>query len=562
MPKKILLIENESAFAAGISEALESSGFDVRVTGEGKEGLDLAREWAPAAVVLCVELPGMSGYLVCQKLKKDDALKAIPLVLTSAEATQETFEKHRTLKARADEYLLKPFVPAALLEKLAVLVGLPDPAGAAEIAAEHDEELVSLEEEMGLEALPSEPDEDLPALDLQSLPDEPALAGVSALTGDDDLSLLDEAFEGLAGDVGLARTPADAGEALDLELAREVPVAVEAVDAEAATLPDEPRADFGFGVGLDDADTALGALGGYESLPVQAEVDVDAPRAAPIRGASADLLRAAGITLLDDAAFSGPAVAIVPPPPAILAPPPFAPGADAVQAAASAAAVARLERELSEARDALAGRDDELAAVRARADELSMSLGEAEADRKQARDAEGAAAERAEAAERRAEQAERRLDEAEAKAADDQRRVGAETARAEAARDEARRKADEAARAAVAAASRAEALERELDELRTDLVVARGEAEGARGQVENATAELRKRVAELEATNAKHEERVLKAYQKIKNDEKVKDKVRKALAIAGQLLEDGLPPESPGEKERRVAAATLLGRDS
>jgi CheY-like chemotaxis protein len=561
MPKKILLIENESAFAAGISEALESSGFDVRVTGEGKEGLDLAREWAPAAVVLCVELPGMSGYLVCQKLKKDDALKAIPLVLTSAEATQETFEKHRTLKARADEYLLKPFVPAALLEKLAVLVGLPDPAGAAEIAAEHDEELVSLEEEMGLEALPSEPDEDLPALDLQSLPDEPALAGVSALTGDDDLSLLDEAFEGLAGDVGLARTPADAGEALDLELAREVPVAVEAVDAEAATLPDEPRADFGFG-GLDDADTALGELGGYESLPVQAEVDVDAPRAAPIRGASADLLRAAGITLLDDATFSGPAVAIVPPPPAILAPPPFAPGADAVQAAASAAAVARLERELSETRDALAGRDDELAAVRARADELSMSLGEAEADRKQARDAEGAAAERAEAAERRAEQAERRLDEAEAKAADDQRRVGAETARAEAARDEARRKADEAARAAVAAASRAEALERELDELRTDLVVARGEAEGARGQVENATAELRKRVAELEATNAKHEERVLKAYQKIKNDEKVKDKVRKALAIAGQLLEDGLPPESPGEKERRVAAATLLGRDS
>jgi CheY-like chemotaxis protein len=561
MPKKILLIENESAFAAGISEALESSGFDVRVTGEGKEGLDLAREWAPAAVVLCVELPGMSGYLVCQKLKKDDALKAIPLVLTSAEATQETFEKHRTLKARADEYLLKPFVPAALLEKLAVLVGLPDPAGAAEIAAEHDEELVSLEEEMGLEALPSEPDEDLPALDLQSLPDEPALAGVSALTGDDDLSLLDEAFEGLAGDVGLARTPADAGEALDLELAREVPVALEAVDAEAATLPDEPRADFGFG-GLDDADTALGELGGYESLPVQAEVDVDAPRAAPIRGASADLLRAAGITLLDDATFSGPAVAIVPPPPAILAPPPFAPGADAVQAAASAAAVARLERELSETRDALAGRDDELAAVRARADELSMSLGEAEADRKQARDAEGAAAERAEAAERRAEQAERRLDEAEAKAADDQRRVGAETARAEAARDEARRKADEAARAAVAAASRAEALERELDELRTDLVVARGEAEGARGQVENATAELRKRVAELEATNAKHEERVLKAYQKIKNDEKVKDKVRKALAIAGQLLEDGLPPESPGEKERRVAAATLLGRDS
>ena len=68
----------------------------------------------------------MSGYLVCQKLKKDDALKALPLVLTSAEATEETFEKHRTLKARADEYLLKPYTPEALVEKLGALVGLPE----------------------------------------------------------------------------------------------------------------------------------------------------------------------------------------------------------------------------------------------------------------------------------------------------------------------------------------------------------------------------------------------------------------------------------------------------
>src|SRR5512142_809707 len=154
MPKKILLIENDSAFAAGISESLEATGFEVRTTGDGKEGLDLARDWAPDAVVLCVELPGMSGYLVCQKIKKDDALKALPLVLTSAEATEETFEKHKTLKARADEYLLKPYTPEALVEKLGALVGLPEGAGAEDAGADGatEEEVVSLEEEMGLEA--------------------------------------------------------------------------------------------------------------------------------------------------------------------------------------------------------------------------------------------------------------------------------------------------------------------------------------------------------------------------------------------------------------------------
>ena len=85
--------------------------------------------------------------------------------------------------------------------------------------------------------------------------------------------------------------------------------------------------------------------------------------------------------------------------------------------------------------------------------------------------------------------------------------------------------------------------------------MARGEAEGARGEVEKRTADLKKRLADLEATNAKNEERVVKAYQKIKADEKVRDKVRKALAIAAQLVDDTMPQESAAEKERRAAAA-------
>ena len=51
------------------------------------------------------------------------------------------------------------------------------------------------------------------------------------------------------------------------------------------------------------------------------------------------------------------------------------------------------------------------------------------------------------------------------------------------------------------------------------------------------------------------EERVVRAYQKIKADEKVREKVRKALAIATQLLEEGMPAESAAEKERRAAIA-------
>jgi CheY-like chemotaxis protein len=275
MPKKILLIENDAAFAAELSKALEASGFDLRVTGDGKLGIELAREWGPAGVVLSVELPGMSGYLVCQKLKKDDALKATPLVLTSAEATEETFENHRKLKVRADEYLLKPFPPAALVEKLGALVGLPEapeePSGTGEEPLEADEEIVSLEEEMGLEAVTDLADADLPALDLDALPDEPG--GAAGGVPGDDLALLDEAFDGLA-----APGPERPGDALDLALGLgDGPAVDDPLDPSLLDGPDDLPGPSGLdaaedpdaGLSLLEADAALGALADEPPVPAR-----------------------------------------------------------------------------------------------------------------------------------------------------------------------------------------------------------------------------------------------------------------------------------------------------
>src|SRR5512133_1448621 len=193
MSRKILLIESDGPFAEEVPSALEARGLEVRTTGDGREGYELAREWGPDAIVLCVELPGMSGYVICQKLKKDEALKSIPLVITSAEATPETFEKHRTLKVRAEDYLLKPFTPTALLASLGAFLELPDSSGEEPLQDEppsDEEELVALEEEAGIEQLGGEPlgGSDLPALDLGSLPDD-GPTGTPAPGVEDDLNL-------------------------------------------------------------------------------------------------------------------------------------------------------------------------------------------------------------------------------------------------------------------------------------------------------------------------------------------------------------------------------------
>lgn len=123
MPK-VLIIDNAPQEVQELRQALAGVGVDCDVTGDGNEGLTLARTYQPNAIILCVELPRVSGYSICNKLKKDPALLAIPLLLTSSQATEETFEQHKKLKTRAEAYLKKPYEMRALLAVLGPLIGL------------------------------------------------------------------------------------------------------------------------------------------------------------------------------------------------------------------------------------------------------------------------------------------------------------------------------------------------------------------------------------------------------------------------------------------------------
>ncbi|HZY03371.1 MAG TPA: response regulator [Anaeromyxobacteraceae bacterium] len=511
MPKKVLLIESDATFARQLSGALESKGFQTQVAADGKEGLDAARDLRPDAIVLCVELPGMSGYSICNRLKKDEELKGIPLVITSAEATPETFEQHKKLRARAEDYLIKPFDGAALLSRLAPLLGAPEAP---------EEEVVTLAD-VELEALGAlEPGAEI--LDEQSPPAPPR--GAAQLPAEDeDLKLLDDAFD------SIAAPPAPRQE----ERPAETPVQEEEIAAAAESLPEPGAAASPTEIDAlgDEADAALDALSAGDE-PVSGAAVLDEPPSPPApRAASSDLLRAAGIPLLGEE----PARRAPPPPPApaFVAPPPReeARSGDGDEAGREPEA---LRRELEEARAATARaerqareREGDLKLQKTKLDGMSATVKRLETDLRNAREETRRATEKGEGAEREVEELRARVEEAE-------------------------RTASEKEAAAAETAGRLAALERELEDLKNELLVARGEVEGARGQSEKHNADLRHRVQELEAATAKHEERVVKAYQKIKSDEKLREKTRKALTIALQLLDERAPVE-PGEKERRPA---------
>jgi CheY-like chemotaxis protein len=147
----ILFIDAEQPFADQMVGSLKSKGFTVKLLDDGKDGLDYARDAKPDLIVLCVELPKMSGYSICNKLKKDNDLKGIPLIITSKEATPETFAQHKKLKTRAEDYLIKPFADGELVEKIGALIPLPA-GGAAATASGGDsfDALDGLSAELGL----------------------------------------------------------------------------------------------------------------------------------------------------------------------------------------------------------------------------------------------------------------------------------------------------------------------------------------------------------------------------------------------------------------------------
>jgi CheY-like chemotaxis protein len=124
MSQRILVFENDAAFAQEVKTSFERLGASVQVAADGPTGLELAAGNRPDLILLTIELPGMNGFLVCKKIKKTSELENVPLVILSSEVDEETFEQHKKLRTRADDYIRKPIAFADLLRRVKPLVSL------------------------------------------------------------------------------------------------------------------------------------------------------------------------------------------------------------------------------------------------------------------------------------------------------------------------------------------------------------------------------------------------------------------------------------------------------
>jgi two-component system, OmpR family, response regulator len=115
---RILVVEDEQRLAAGLRAGLEAEGFAVDVASNGVDGLWLARERPPDAIVLDIMLPGLNGYVICRTLRAEKIWTPI-LMLTAKDGEWDQVE---ALDTGADDYLTKPFSHAVLVARLRALL--------------------------------------------------------------------------------------------------------------------------------------------------------------------------------------------------------------------------------------------------------------------------------------------------------------------------------------------------------------------------------------------------------------------------------------------------------
>ena len=114
---RILLVEDETRLLRSLTKALREEGYAVDTAETGDDGLHFATAHDYDAIVLDVMLPGLDGWQVLDRLRRE---KQTPVLILTARDTAA--DRVRGLDAGADDYLVKPFDLPELLARLRALI--------------------------------------------------------------------------------------------------------------------------------------------------------------------------------------------------------------------------------------------------------------------------------------------------------------------------------------------------------------------------------------------------------------------------------------------------------
>lgn len=116
-PDGVILIGEDHPDTLDILKViLEHEGYRVETAADSETVLDKALHHKPSLILLDMMLPKMGGVEVCRKLKNDLSTSYIPIIIVTAKSDQEA--RAAAVSAGSDAYVLKPFDPMDLVERI------------------------------------------------------------------------------------------------------------------------------------------------------------------------------------------------------------------------------------------------------------------------------------------------------------------------------------------------------------------------------------------------------------------------------------------------------------
>ncbi len=116
MSNKILIVDDDPLNLDLLEQELSERGYAIARAGDGEEALRKVETFHPDVVLLDYMMPKMNGLEVTRRLRQDERLRTLPVILLTAKGSQD--DKVRGLEAGADDYVVKPFETFELLARI------------------------------------------------------------------------------------------------------------------------------------------------------------------------------------------------------------------------------------------------------------------------------------------------------------------------------------------------------------------------------------------------------------------------------------------------------------
>lgn len=131
MQPRILVVEDEAALAELVKYNLESNNYRVTLAATGEEAELLLGEDQYDLIVLDWMLPGLSGIELCRRIRRDDQIRGVPILMLTARG--EESDRVRGLSTGADDYVVKPFSIPEVLARVKALLRRASPDRIADV---------------------------------------------------------------------------------------------------------------------------------------------------------------------------------------------------------------------------------------------------------------------------------------------------------------------------------------------------------------------------------------------------------------------------------------------